>query len=84
MGEDVITFTLSRAPDGGTVFVLTEELPAAHAARNAAGWDTCLDRMQPGTVGEPWRRRFDRYVGSFEPVLGPQDGPPAGVGDPDA
>ena len=34
----------------GTTFVLTEELGASHAARNAAGWDTCLDRLQGGEV----------------------------------
>ena len=33
---DTITFELTPAPDGGTVFVLTEQLSATRAARNAA------------------------------------------------
>jgi hypothetical protein len=85
------TSTLYRAPSsngtlrtecasrGATIFVLTEELSAAHAARNAAGWDTCLDELQFGRATEPWTARFGRYVATFEPVLGRQDGPPEGV-----
>jgi uncharacterized protein YndB with AHSA1/START domain len=82
-GTDTISFELSAAGDGGTIFVLTEELSANHAARNAAGWDACLDRLQLGAQNEKWKERFDRYVTAFEPVLGRQDGPPAGVHDLD-
>jgi uncharacterized protein YndB with AHSA1/START domain len=77
-GEDTITFELIPSGDGATVFVLTEELAANHAARNAAGWDECLDRLELGAAAEPWQPRFDRYSKTFEPVLGRQDGPPAG------
>ena len=31
-----------------------------------------------------WKERFDGYVVTFEPVLGPQEGVPEGVSDPDA
>lgn len=78
-GTDTITFELAPAPDGGTVFVLTEELAAGHAARNAAGWDACLDRLEFGGEKEPWKARFDRYAAAFEPALGAQEGPPPGV-----
>jgi len=81
-GADTITFELTEAPDGGTTFVLTEELRAEHAARNAAGWDGCLDRLESGVEREPWKPRFDRYAAAFEPILGHQDGPPEGVDDP--
>jgi len=74
-GEDAITFQLSGT-EGGTIFVLTEELGAAHAARNAAGWESCLDRLQFQRETESWTTRFERYVAMFEPVLGPQEGPP--------
>jgi uncharacterized protein YndB with AHSA1/START domain len=74
-GEDAITFHLTGA-EGGTIFVLTEELSAAHAARNAAGWDSCLDRLQFQREIESWTTRFERYAAIFEPVLGPQEGPP--------
>jgi len=83
-GTDAITFVLSAGPGGGTTFVLTEELGRSIAARNAAGWETCLDRLQHGVDGEPWRPRFERYVAEFEPVLGPQEGPPEGFHEPDA
>jgi uncharacterized protein YndB with AHSA1/START domain len=75
-GEDPITFQLQSAPDGGTLFVLTEEINAAHAARNAAGWESCLDRLEFNRETESWTSRFNHYVAIFEPVLGHQDGPP--------
>ncbi|HEX4834398.1 MAG TPA: SRPBCC domain-containing protein [Trebonia sp.] len=81
-GEDTIGFELSPAPDGGTVFVLTEELSASAAARNAAGWEACLDALQHGSAREEWTARFDRYAAELRPVLGHQDGPPAGYHDP--
>jgi uncharacterized protein YndB with AHSA1/START domain len=83
-GTDTIGFELTAAPDGGTDFVLTEELSANAAARNAAGWETCLDRLEHGSEQESWKPRFDHYVEVFEPVLGHQEGPPAGYRDPDA
>lgn len=82
-GTDTIGFELSPAPGGGTTFVLTEELSANIAARNAAGWDVCLDRLEHGTPGEDWQPRFNRYAAAFEPTLGHQDGPPEGYRDPD-
>jgi uncharacterized protein YndB with AHSA1/START domain len=77
-GDEILRFELSPV-DGGTRLVLTDELPPSYAARNAAGWDDCLDRLA-GVSPEPdgWRRRFDAYAASFEPVLGGQDGPPGG------
>ena len=81
-GADTIGFELTEASDGGTIFVLTEELEANSAARNAAGWDACLDRLAYGTDGESWNLRFDRYVVALEPTLGHQDGPPEGFNDP--
>jgi uncharacterized protein YndB with AHSA1/START domain len=76
-GEDTIGFQLSPT-DGGTVFVLTEELGAATAARNAAGWEVCLERLVGGGAGDDWAPRFDRYRTAYEPLLGAQEGPPVG------
>jgi uncharacterized protein YndB with AHSA1/START domain len=81
-GTDRIGFELTPAPDGGTIFVLTEELGANIAARNAAGWEACLDRLERGRERESWNQRFDRYTAQFEPLLGHQDGPPGGHRDP--
>ena len=75
-GDETLRFELT--PHGeGTRLVLTNELPAARGARNAAGWDVCLERL---AGGEPaaWQPRFERYCRAFEPLLGPQEGPPAG------
>ncbi len=77
-GEDTIGFELS-AVEGGTRFVLTEELSAGAAARNAAGWEVCLERLVDGSAGADWAPRFERYRTSFEPLLGAQEGPPAGI-----
>jgi uncharacterized protein YndB with AHSA1/START domain len=76
-GEDTIGFELVADADG-TVFVLTEQLGASTAARNAAGWEVCLERLATGAVGEGWGPRFARYRTAFEPRLGAQEGPPTG------
>jgi uncharacterized protein YndB with AHSA1/START domain len=74
-GDDTIGFELSSV-EGGTTFVLTEEIGASRAARNAAGWEVCLERLVEGPVSKDWNSRFQRYTAAFEPVLGPQEGPP--------
>lgn len=77
-GEDTIGLELTATSDGGTTFILTEELSANHAARNAAGWEACLDRLQHRSENNSWQERFEQYVAVFEPILGHQEGPPAG------
>jgi uncharacterized protein YndB with AHSA1/START domain len=84
-GDDTLRFELS--PDGsGTRLVLIDELPANSAARNAAGWEQCLDRLA-GLEPAPdsWQPRFEAYAAAFAPTLGRQDGPPAGYkgGEPE-
>jgi uncharacterized protein YndB with AHSA1/START domain len=78
-GDEVLRFELAPV-DGGTRLVLYDELPGGGvAARNAAGWDQCLDQLagHPAAAGA-WRPRFEVYVAEFQPVLGPQEGPPEG------
>ncbi len=61
------------------MLVLIDELPAENAARNAVGWETCLDRLVGlDPIANGWQPRFEEYVAIFEPILGAQDGPPAG------
>lgn len=94
-GEETLRFELEPVASdaSGTRLVLTDELSAPIAARNAAGWHVCLDRLAgksaaaataaaagPGG-GDVWRRLFALYSSAFEPVLGPQEGPPAGFED---
>jgi uncharacterized protein YndB with AHSA1/START domain len=75
--DEVLRFEL-HPEAGGTRLVLTDELKASWAARNAAGWEDCLDRLA-GLAAQPagWRRRFDAYCAAFEPAIGAQEGPPA-------
>lgn len=77
-GEETLRFELTPR-DGGTHLVLFDELPPGAAARNAAGWDSCLDKLA-GLEPAPdaWKGRFARYAAAFAPELGPQEGPPAG------
>ena len=76
-GEDTLRFELSPEGDG-TRLVLIDELPPDSAARNAAGWEQCLDRLagaEPAADG--WQPRFERYATAFTPTLGKQKGRPA-------
>jgi uncharacterized protein YndB with AHSA1/START domain len=77
-GEETLRFELS--PSGnGTRLVMTDELDAPTAARNGAGWDLCLERLAGRVPQEGrWQVCFNRYVSVFEPILGPQEGPPPG------
>jgi uncharacterized protein YndB with AHSA1/START domain len=79
-GDETLRFELTPDAGGGTVLILIDELAPGIAARNAAGWDVCLERLAGRTPAEDaWKPRFDLYVADFEPLLGPQEGPPAGV-----
>jgi uncharacterized protein YndB with AHSA1/START domain len=78
-GGDTLRFELFDHDDGGTRLVLVNELPKGTAARNASGWEDCLDRLAGSTPGEgAWQAHFDAYTSAFEPMLGPQEGPPEG------
>jgi uncharacterized protein YndB with AHSA1/START domain len=78
-GDETLRFDVRPMNGGGTRLVLVDELDPRHAARNAAGWEVCLDRLSGTAPGaEAWSRHFAHYVGLFEAQLGPQEGPPAG------
>jgi uncharacterized protein YndB with AHSA1/START domain len=77
-GHETLRFELHDHGEG-TRLVLIDELEPPHAARNAAGWDDCLDLLTG--VAKPaggWQDRFARYAAAFSPELGPQEGPPQG------
>jgi uncharacterized protein YndB with AHSA1/START domain len=77
-GENILRFELV-AEDAGTRLVLIDELPPGHAARNAAGWEECLARLdgRQATMERSWKDAFDQYASAFAAELGPQEGPPA-------
>jgi uncharacterized protein YndB with AHSA1/START domain len=81
-GEDTLRFELTPTESGGTLLILVDELAPGTAARSAAGWQLCLERLA-GTVParDAWRPLFQQYSAAFEPELGPQQGPPAGFED---
>jgi uncharacterized protein YndB with AHSA1/START domain len=76
-GDDTLRFELSPEGDG-TRLVLIDELPPDSAARNAAGWEWCLDRLAGRESSwESRRPRFEHYATEFEPALGTQQAPPS-------
>jgi uncharacterized protein YndB with AHSA1/START domain len=79
---------IELAPDGaGSRLILSETIDdGSLAARQAAGWEVCLASLasvlliqEPAeSASDAWKAPFDRYMAKFEPVAGPQEGPPAG------
>jgi uncharacterized protein YndB with AHSA1/START domain len=73
-------------PDGdGCRFRLSESFEdPSWGARNAAGWEMCLDSLDLVLEGaavlafaaDVWRSKFERYREKFEATVGPQQGPP--------
>lgn len=83
-GTDVLKYELT--PDGdGCHFRLTHSFDdPSGGARNAAGWEICLENLDlliEGVgfvkfVAKVWRAKFAHYVAKFEATHGPQAGPP--------
>ena len=78
-GDETLRFELSPTPSGGTRLVVSDVLSGAIAARNAAGWDVCLERLLGHAPGPgAWKPLFEHYAAQFTTLLGPQEGPPPG------
>jgi len=73
-------------PDGDGCRLLFSESfeDASWGARNAAGWEFCLENLETLLDGAAlakfvmgaWRERFEHYAAAFLPEFGPQQGPP--------
>ncbi len=73
-------------PDGdGCRLLFSENFEdASMGARNAAGWEWCLQNLETLLEGgalakfvmDVWRGRFEHYVATFRPQFGDQQGPP--------
>ena len=83
-GDSILRYELT-ADEGGCRLVFSETFEdGSVAARNTAGWETCLrnaetllDGREPATFDlGAWRVLFEGYVSQFEPLAGPQQGPP--------
>jgi len=82
-GTHLLKFELT--PDGsGCLFRLSETFEdPSWGARNAAGWEMCLENLDLALEGgailefaaDVWRTKFKRYVKKFEGTFGPQDDP---------
>ena len=86
-GTDVVRLEL-RPADGGTELTLLDTLDErGKAARDGAGWHTCLDALARSLDGDTnardqmseWKEVHDHYVESFGPEAA-TIGPPEGVG----
>lgn len=83
-GTHLLRCELTADGDGCRLLFSESFEDASWGARNAAGWEMCLDNLellvQGATlakfVAEVWRKKFARYVGKFEPQVGPQQGMP--------
>ena len=81
-GDDVLTFELSER-DGGRACRLAFSVlldSADKAARDAAGWDDCLDMLEAVLSGEAperpsrsgsWKARYDEYKRQGFPASAP-------------
>lgn len=79
-GEHVIRFELF-AEGEGCRFALSETFEdASIGARDAAGWEFCLDNLDLLLEGaalakfavDKWKKKFEHYRQKFEPEAGPQ------------
>lgn len=84
-GDDVLRFELEPTAGGGCVLRFTDTFtPVGRAARDAAGWHTCLDLLARRVAGESppwsspdrWRRVHPAYVerlGAEAATIGPPE-----------
>lgn len=73
-------------PEGdGSRLLFSEALSdASMGARNAAGWEMCLENLDLLLQGasaarfalDVWRGKYARYAKKFEPLFGPQQEAP--------
>jgi len=82
-GKDLLRFELEPT-ELGTMLTLTDTLEElGKAARDAAGWHVCLERLELNLAGErrnpdeSWKVLYDMYVERFGPeasTIGPPEG----------
>lgn len=83
-GKHVLRCELVPEEDGCRLLFSESFEDASWGARDAAGWEFCLQNLEASLVGEEplrfvledWRGRFEHYRATFEPEFGPQAEPP--------
>jgi uncharacterized protein YndB with AHSA1/START domain len=86
-GPDIIRLELRPVPEGTELTLLDTLEELGKAARDGAGWHTCLDALHgvlddaedPREAMGAWSEVHDRYVEEFGPEAA-AIGPPEGVG----
>ena len=85
-GSHSMRFELAE-DGGGCRLTLSESFnEKAWSARNAAGWEMCIENLALILDGESaaefdpsvWREKFDRYAEQYEGLVGPRGGLPEG------
>lgn len=81
-GTHPIRFALEADGDG-CIFTLAERFnEKAWGARNAAGWEMCIENLDLILEGaaiakfaaDQWREKFDHYAEKFRDIVGPRGG----------
>ncbi|MFE6887041.1 SRPBCC family protein [Streptomyces sp. NPDC057694] len=81
-GADELRLDVTPLGDGTTRLTLTDVLESADtAARNAAGWEVCLNALDAADRGEPqapsqpaWKELYDAYITAEFPSGAPVPG----------
>ena len=91
-GKHILRFELIADGDGCRLLLSESFEDASWGARNAAGWEWCLENLdtilQGGAavkfVMEMWQDKFEHYVKQFQDKFGPQAGAPESAGKEDS
>ncbi len=83
-GDSVLRAELEPDGDGCRLRYSESVLDPSWGARNAAGWELCLENLglllQGASLAkfvvQTWRARYEHYAARFEPVFGPQQDMP--------
>lgn len=83
-GKHLLRCELIAEGDGCRLLFSETLEDASMGARNAAGWELCLENLDLLLQGaslasfalDVWQGKFARYVKKFEPIVGPQQGIP--------
>jgi uncharacterized protein YndB with AHSA1/START domain len=84
-GPDIVRLELRPTSDGTELTLLDTLEERGRAARDGAGWHTCLDRLEAALAGDErareamdgWRDAHTHYVEDFGPeaaTVGPPEG----------
>lgn len=82
-GTDIVRLELTREAQGTKLTLIDTIDELGKAARDAAGWDDCLARLEHHVDGTPapadrWKELFPQYIEKFGPEASTV-GPPAAV-----